>query len=104
MQSFTNTIISETSPAAKDIIEIKMWSLYLLTSTASLYNAIIETSLDHGPVEKNPHKPGRITFRFDNREWEGRIKKLLYVHRIPVIVSNSFSTSPTFTKHQRLIA
>jgi hypothetical protein len=48
----------------QEIIEIKLWGLYLLSNSTNLYHEIIEFSLDNGPVEKNPQKPGRITFRF----------------------------------------
>jgi hypothetical protein len=103
MQSFTNAVISDFQEG-KEIVEIRMWSLYLLTNTSSVYNSILESSIDHGPVEKNPHKPGRITFRFSAREWEGKIKKLLYANRIPVIVKADSVMRYSFSKHQRLVA
>jgi hypothetical protein len=103
MQSFINPVIS-SSQEGKEIVEIKMWSLYLLTNASSVYNSILESSIDHGPVEKNPHKPGRITFRFSSKEWEGKIKRLLYANRIPVIVKTDSFVSYTFNKHQRLVA
>jgi hypothetical protein len=84
---------TEPTPAISkensEIVEIKLWGLYLLLSPGNLYNQMIESSLDHGPVEKNPQKPGRITFRFSVREWEGKIKKLLYSNRVPVVVKSS---------------
>jgi hypothetical protein len=88
----------------QEIIEIKLWGLYLLSNSANLYREIIEFSLDNGPVEKNPQKPGRITFRFGIRDWEGRIKKLLYSHRIPVIVKSSSPPSFAFTKPRQRVA
>jgi hypothetical protein len=87
-----NTLENTTSSLRKesqDVIEIKLWGLYLLINRTSLYNEMIEASLDNGPVEKNPQTPGRITFRFSAKTWETKIKKLLYSNRIPVIV-NSF--------------
>lgn len=82
----------ETAPsrrtANREIIEIKLWGLYLLRSQSSLYNEMIDASLDRGPVEKNPQSPGRITFRFDAVSWESKIKKLLYANRVPVIVKS----------------
>jgi hypothetical protein len=95
----TSTILgSET----QDIVEIKLWGLYLLIKSTTLYNEIIESSLDHGPVEKNPQKPGRITFRFSAKDWETKVKKLLYVNRIPVIANNPFAYK--FSSTQRLTA
>jgi hypothetical protein len=85
MQYATNmsTVLEQDG---QEIIEIRLWSLYLLTNRTTLYNEIIEASLDHGPVEKNPQNPGRITFRFSAAAWHSKIKKLLYSYRIPVIV------------------
>lgn len=72
-----------------DVVEIKLWGLYLLMTPVHLYNEIIQFSLDHGPVEKNPQTPGRITLRFKATEWEQRVKKLLYHNRIPVMVKSA---------------
>ena len=88
---------SENLSAEKqEIVEIKLWSLYLLNNSTNLYSAIIESSIDHGPVEKNPQNPGRITFRFNVKEFESKIKKLLYSFRIPVIVKSQlpYQTAP----------
>jgi hypothetical protein len=76
---------------SSQIVEIKLWGLYLLINRENLYNAMIESSLDHGPVEKNPQNPGRITFRFNAKEWESKIKKLLYSNRVPVIVKSQMT-------------
>jgi hypothetical protein len=75
-------------PETQEIVEIKLWGLYLLINRTNLYTEMIQASLDHGPVEKNPQNPGRVTFRFNNREWESRIKKLLYNYRVPVIIKS----------------
>lgn len=73
----------------QEIIEIKLWGLYLLINRVDVYHEMIESSIDHGPVEKNPQKPGRITFRFSAKSWESKIKKLLYSCRIPVVINSS---------------
>ena len=86
----------------QDVVEVKLWSLYLLIKSTALYNEILESSLDNGPVEKNPQTPGRITFRFSAKAWETKIKKLLYANRIPVIVNNQFAHK--FHVSQRLVA
>lgn len=89
----------------QNIVEIKLWGLYLLTNPGNLYNQVIESSLDRGPVEKNPQTPGRITFRFSVREWEGKIKRLLYANRIPVIVKSSLTyNSKSFITSPRMVA
>ena len=79
--------MSGLSSEKKDIVEIKLWGLYLLINPGNFYNEIIESSLDRGPVEKNPQNPGRITLRFRAKEWESRVKKIFYNNRIPVIVN-----------------
>jgi hypothetical protein len=86
MQYVTETP-SALKPEKLEIVEIKLWSLYLLLNRNDLYSEMIESSIDHGPVEKNPQKPGRVTFRFSARAWESKIKKLLYSYRVPVIVN-----------------
>lgn len=73
---------------SQEIVEIKLWGLYLLINRTALYNEMIQSSLDHGPVEKNPQNPGRVTFRFNTCEWESKIKKLLYTYRVPVIIKS----------------
>ncbi len=85
-----------------DIVEIKLWGLYLLMTPVHLYNEIIQLSVDHGPVEKNPQTPGRITLRFRAMEWETKIKKLLYHNRIPVKVKSAVSYSGMHA-HQQLV-
>lgn len=77
----------------QEIVEIKLWGMYLLINRTSLYNEMIESSLDHGPVEKNPHSPGRITFRFSAKAWESKIKKLLYTYRVPVVMKSEMPLS-----------
>ncbi|MBT1701004.1 hypothetical protein KK083_29190 [Fulvivirgaceae bacterium PWU4] len=105
MQYFTEAPVSLKADMQDEIIEIKLWGLYLLSTRASIYNEILEASLDHGPVEKNPQKPGRITFRFKVKEWESKIKKLLYLHRIPVIVTSNVSYYPaSFTRQPQMVA
>lgn len=100
--------VSEISALQKqekqEIVEIKLWGLYLLINRSNLYSEIIESSLDHGPVEKNPQKPGRITFRFSAKAWESKIKKLLYAYRIPVIVNHSMSQRFNAGSRQQMMA
>jgi hypothetical protein len=103
MQSVTQ-MHSALKHERQEIVEIKLWGLYLLINHNNLYNEIIESSLDHGPVEKNPQKPGRITFRFSTRAWESRIKKLLYSYRIPVIANDPMNQRFNSESRQQIIA
>ena len=82
-----NNEIAQSNP--QEIVEIKLWGLYLLINRPDLSNEMIQCSLDNGPVEKNPQTAGRITFRFNASEWESKIKRLLYVHRVPVIIKSN---------------
>lgn len=99
--NYVNHTSTTIAPDGKEVVEIKLWGLYLLIKSTTLYNEIIESSLDHGPVEKNPQKPGRITFRFSAKDWETKVKQLLYVNRIPVIANNAFTHK--FSTTQRLV-
>ena len=99
--NYVNHTSTTLASDGKEIVEIKLWGLYLLIKSTTLYNEIIESSLDHGPVEKNPQKPGRITFRFSAKDWETKVKKLLYVNRIPVVANNPFAHK--FSTTQRLV-
>jgi hypothetical protein len=103
MQYFTESS-SGLSTETQEIVEIKLWGLYLLLNPGNLYNQIIEASLDHGPVEKNPQKPGRVTFRFNVGEWEGKVKKLLYSNRIPVVMTSSLSHHVSSFAKRRIVA
>ena len=98
--NYLNQNTAALANETQDVVEIKLWGLYLLIKSTALYNEIIESSLDHGPVEKNPQNPGRITFRFSAKAWETKVKKLLYANRIPVIVNTPFK----FHISQRLVA
>jgi hypothetical protein len=100
--NYVNHTSANLASDAKDVVEIKLWGLYLLIKSTALYNEIMESSLDKGPVEKNPQKPGRITFRFSAKAWETKVKKLLYAHRIPVIINDPFAHK--FHSSQRLVA
>src|ERR1044071_5006370 len=101
MNYINHTSSTALAAETQEIVEIKLWGLYLLIKSSNLYSEIIESSLDRGPVEKNPQKPGRITFRFSAKDWETKVKKLLYENRIPVIANNPFAYK--FNSTQRLV-
>lgn len=76
----------------QEIIEIKLWEVYLLYNRRNLFNTLSTYSLDNGPVEKDHQEEGRVSFRFMAYDWERTVKQLLYDNRIPVIVqSNTFA-------------
>jgi len=73
----------------QEIVEIKVWEIYLLYNRKNLYNTLSTYSLDNGTVEKDQQEEGRVSFRFMDYDWEHTIKQLLYDNRIPVVVQSS---------------
>ena len=86
-------IIADAPAGYKDsrqeIVEIKIWEIYLLYNRRNLYNTLSTYSLDNGPVEKDHQEEGRVTFRFMTYDWDRTIKQLLYDNRIPVIIQSN---------------
>ena len=72
-----------------EIVQIKLWEVYLLYNRHNLRNTLSTYSLDNGPVEKDQQEEGRVTFRFMAFDWERTIKQLLYENRIPVIIQSN---------------
>ena len=73
----------------QEIVEIKLWEVYLLYNRRNLYNTLSTYSLDNGPVEKDQQDEGRVSFRFMVYDWERSVKQLLYDNRIPVIIQSN---------------
>lgn len=73
----------------QEIVEIKLWEIYLLYNRHNLYNTLSTYALDNGPVEKEQQEAGRVSFRFTEYDWDRTIKQLLYDNRIPVIVQSN---------------
>lgn len=73
----------------QEIVEIKLWEVYLLYNRRNLYNTLSTYSLDNGPVEKDHQEEGRVSFRFMTYDWERTVKQLLYDNRIPVIIQSN---------------
>lgn len=87
----------------QEIVEIKLWEVYLLHNRRNLYNTLSTYSLDNGPVEKDRQEEGRVSFRFMAYDWERTIKQLLYDNRIPVIIrSNALAAVKTRGTHETL--
>lgn len=92
MQFIAGTPVGIISDA-QEIIEVKLWEVYLLNNRRNLHLALNQFSLDHGPVENGQHEPGRVTYRFRAEDWEYDIRYLLYENRIPVIVRPAIQSS-----------
>jgi hypothetical protein len=75
--------------SGQEIVEIKLWEVYLLYNRRNLYNTLSTYSVDNGPVEKDQQEEGRVSFRFMTFDWERTIKQLLYDNRIPVIIQSN---------------
>jgi hypothetical protein len=88
----------------EEIIEIKLWEVYLLYNRRNLYNTLSTYSLDNAPVEKDHQEEGRVSFRFLAYDWERTVKQLLYDNRIPVIVqSNALAAVKSKGKHEAVL-
>jgi hypothetical protein len=88
MQTTTDTPAGYKE-SRQEIVEIKLWEVYLLYNRSNLYNTLSTYSLDNGPVEKDQQEAGRVSFRFMAYDWERTIKQLLYDNRIPVIIQSN---------------
>lgn len=88
MQTSTDTPAG-FKDSRQEIVEIKLWEVYLLYNRRNLYNTLSTYSLDNGPVEKDQQEEGRVSFRFMTYDWERTVKQLLYDNRIPVIIQSN---------------
>ena len=88
MQTFTDAP-GGYKDSRQEIVEIKLWEVYLLYNRRNLYNTLSTYSLDNGPVEKGHQEEGRVSFRFLSFDWERTVKQLLYDNRIPVIIQSN---------------
>lgn len=88
MQAITDTP-SGYRESRQEIMEVKLWEIYLLYNRHNLYNTLSTYSIDNGPVEKPQQEEGRVSFRFTEYDWNRTIRQLLYDNRIPVIVQSS---------------
>ncbi len=88
MQTFAD-VPAGYKDSRQEVIEIKLWEVYLLYNRRNLYKTLSTYSLDNGPVEKDQQEEGRVCFRFMSFDWERTIKHLLYENRIPVIIQSN---------------
>lgn len=89
----------------QEIVEIKLWEVYLLHNRRNLYNTLSTYSLDNGPVEKDQQEEGRVSFRFMAFDWERTVKQLLYDNRIPVIIqSNTLAAVKARGRHDAVLS
>ena len=103
MQKFTDTP-GGYKEAGQEIVEIKLWEIYLLYNRRNLYNTLSTYSLDNGAVEKDQQEEGRVSFRFVAFDWERTIKQLLYDNRIPVIIqSGTLSAVKSSGRHEQVL-
>ena len=102
MQTITDTPAGY-SEYRQEIVEIKLWEVYLLYNRQNLYKSLSTYALDNGPVEKDQQEDGRVSFRFMAFDWDRTIKQLLYDNRIPVIVqSNVLEAVKARGKHETM--
>lgn len=85
MQFISGTPVGIISNS-QEIIEVKLWEVYVVSNRTNLHAILNQYSVDQGPVENIQHEPGRIVYRFLAADWESDIKPLLYDNRIPVVI------------------
>lgn len=85
----TTDIPAGYKESRQEIVEIKLWEVYLLYNRSDLYNTLSTYSLDNGPMQKEHQEAGRVSFRFMAFDWDRTIKQLLYDNRIPVIIQSN---------------
>jgi hypothetical protein len=82
---FINDRPSGFKETEESIVEIKLWEAFLLYNRHNLYTTLSTYSLDNGPIEKQGHDMGTVTFRFAAYDWNNTLKKLISSSNIPVI-------------------
>ena len=82
------TLNSVRNRQPDEIIEVKLWEIYLLYHPANLYKVLTDFSIDAGPKD-GQQLAGRVVFRFAKSAWEEKIKNLLYEFRIPVVIQSN---------------
>lgn len=100
--NYTTSTPAGFKETKQEIIEIKLWEVYLLYNRNNLFQTLSTYSLDNGPVEKGQQEPGRVSFRFMKYDWDKTIKTLLYDNRIPVVIqSNTFAAVQARGRHEQ---
>jgi hypothetical protein len=69
----------------ESIVEIRLWEAFLLYNRHNLYTTLSTYAVDNGPIEKEVHDMGTVTFRFTAYDWNNTLKRLLASNNIPVI-------------------
>lgn len=82
----------------QEIIEIKIWDVFLLHQRNNLNALLNQYAVDHGPVHREVYEPGRVVYRFYARDYERSVKPELFEKRIP-IVEKYLSREPHFNEH-----
>ncbi len=70
---------------ADEVVEVKVWEVFLLYNRHNIYRTLSTYSLDNGPVDNDATDLATVTFRFTAYDWFNTLKKLLRDHNIPVI-------------------
>jgi hypothetical protein len=102
MQFIAGTPIGMISDIS-EVIEIKLWEVYLLNNRSNLTKTLTDLSRDHGPVENVRHEHGRVSYRFLAGTWESTVKPLLYENRIPVIIKPTIIHESPVNKRGKLV-
>jgi CheY-like chemotaxis protein len=67
----------------QEVVEIRLWEVYLLRSRNNLYTLLSDYSIDKGPIENSQRDNERVTFRVTLYDWERTIVRILTDNAIP---------------------
>jgi CheY-like chemotaxis protein len=67
----------------QDVIEVRLWEIYLLHNRKNLYDTLCAYSLDKGPVGNDLSASKQLSFRFMLFDWDRTIELMLAIRSIP---------------------
>jgi CheY-like chemotaxis protein len=67
----------------QEVVEVKLWEVYLTRSRNNLSKKLSGYALDNGPLKKNLLEDERISFRFMKYDWDKTIQPLLISNTVP---------------------
>jgi CheY-like chemotaxis protein len=67
----------------QDVIEVRLWEIYLLHNRKNLYETLCTYSLDKGPLATDLSESKQLSFRFMLFDWARTIELMLAIHSIP---------------------
>src|SRR5687768_9368902 len=82
-----NDLPASVKRNTQEIVEVRLWEIYLIRSRNNLYKTLSEYSLDKGPIQKFDDSD-RLSFRFMRYDWDKTIQSLMAAQGVPYEVAN----------------